>query len=63
MYFFLFLVKKLHFTPYGSLLHKTILSVSGSRFIRLCNIFVSPDPEPPIINILYKWSEISGQFG
>ena len=30
--------------------------------MRLDNNFVSPDPEPPIINILYGWSRIGDQF-
>ena len=36
--------------------------MSGSISIKFNNKFVFPDPEPPIINILYGWSEIYGQF-
>ena len=43
LYFFL-LFKNWHF--------------SGSSFIRFNNKFVFPDPEPPIINILYGWSNL-----
>ena len=39
-----------------------MLSIYGSCFIRLSNAFASPDSEPPTINILYEWLEISGQF-
>ena len=31
-------------------------------FIKLSNVFVFPDPEPPIINILFGWSGIYGHF-
>ena len=55
------LISNLYFASYGSLEYKK--SISGSLFIRLRNAFVFPDPEPPNINILYGWSEISGQFG
>ena len=37
--------------------------MSGSWFIRLSNAFVFPEPEPPMINIRYGWSRISGYFG
>ena len=43
LYFFL-LIKNWHF--------------SGSSFIRFNSKFVFPDPEPPIINILYGWSNL-----
>ena len=59
----LLLIKNRYFSSYGSLAYKYILSISGCWFIRLNNEFVFPDPEPPIINILYRWSGIYGQFG
>ena len=34
-----------------------------SMLVRVNDEFVFPDPEPPIINILYGWSGICGQFG
>ena len=37
--------------------------MSGLLFIRLSNAFVSPESEPPIINVRYEWSGISGHFG
>ena len=37
--------------------------MSGLLFIRLSNAFVSPEPEPPIINVRYEWSGIYGHFG
>ena len=36
--------------------------MSGWFSIKFIDAFVFPDPEPPIINILYGWSEIHGQF-
>ena len=36
--------------------------MSGWFSIKFNNTFVFPDPEPPIINILYGWSRIYGQF-
>ena len=33
------------------------------RLMRLSNAFIFPDPEPPIINILYGWSWICSHFG
>ena len=47
----------------ASLVSKYILSISGWWLIALSNGFVFPDPESPIINILYGWSVICGQFG
>ena len=41
---------------------KPVFSTSVWWLIRLNNEFVFPDLEPPIINILYGWSRISGQF-
>ena len=58
----LLLIKYWYFDSYGSLAYKYILSMSGWFSIKLNNKFVFPDPEPPIINILYGWSEIYGQF-
>ena len=40
-----------------------MLSISRWWLIRLGNAFVFPDPESPIINILYRRSEIYSQFG
>ena len=31
--------------------------------LRYIMVFIFPDPEPPIMNILYGWSENSYQFG
>ena len=36
--------------------------MSGWFSIKFNNAFIFPDPEPPIINILYGWSGIYGQF-
>ena len=36
--------------------------MSGWLFIKFNSAFVFPDPEPPIINILYGWSEIYDHF-
>ena len=47
------------FALYGSLKCKKDLSIS-SWLIRLSNVFVFPDEEPPAINILYEWSGICG---
>ena len=35
---------------------------SGWFFIKFNNTFVFQDPESPIINILYGWSGLYGQF-
>ena len=51
------------FGSYRSLVYKKFLPRSGWQFIRLNNKFVFTDPESPIINILYGWSGIRGQFG
>ena len=56
------LIKYWYFASYGSLAYKYILSMSGWFSIKFNNKFVFPDPEPPIINILYGWSGIYGQF-
>ena len=40
-----------------------MLSRVGWWIIRLNNELVFPDPELPIINILYELSESCGQFG
>ena len=47
------LIKNCYLASYGSLAYKYILSISGCLFIKFNNAFVFPDPEPPIINILY----------
>ena len=47
------LIKNWYFVSYGSLAYKYILSMSGLLFIRFNNAFVFPDPEPPIISIVY----------
>ena len=49
----LLLIKNWYLASYGSLAYKYILSISGWLFIKFNNAFVSPDPEPPIIIILY----------
>ena len=36
--------------------------MSGWFSIKFNNAFVFPDPQPPIINILYGWSGIYSQF-
>ena len=36
--------------------------MSGWLINKFNNAFVFPDPEPPIINILYGWSGIYGHF-
>ena len=58
----LFLIKNWYLSSYGSLAYKYILSMSCWLCIKFSNAFVFPDPEPPIINILYGWSEIYGQL-
>ena len=58
----LLLIKSCYFDLYGSFAYKYILSMSGWFSIKFNNKFVFPDPEPPIINILYGWSGIYGQF-
>ena len=57
------LIKNWYFASYGPLAYKKNWSVSGCWPIRLYNEFVFPDPEPPIINILCRWSGIFGQLG
>ena len=37
--------------------------MSGSLVIRFNNAFVFPEQEPPVINIRYGLSGISGHFG
>ena len=49
----LFLIKKWCFASCGYFAYKYILSISGWLFTKFNNAFVFPDPEPPIINILY----------
>ena len=39
------------------------MSISGWRVISLNNKFVLPDPEPPIVDIMYAWSGSCGYFG
>ena len=58
----LLLIKYWYFDSYGSFAYKYILSMSGWFSIKFNNTFVFPDPEPPIINILYGWSGVYGQF-
>ena len=58
----LLLIKYLYFASYESFAYKYILSMSGWFSIKFNNTFVFPDPEPPIINILYGWSGVYGQF-
>ena len=49
----LLLIKYEYFDSYGSFAHKYIFSMSGWFFIKFNNEFVFPDPEPPVVNILY----------
>ena len=51
-----------YFALNGSFVYKYILSISAWLFIKFNNAFVFPDPEPPIISILYGWSGIYGHF-
>ena len=37
--------------------------MSGWLSIKFNNKFVFPDPQSPVINILYEWSGIYGQLG
>ena len=55
-------LKNWYFASFTSLAYKYILSISGCWFITLNKEFVFPDLEIPIINILYVWSRICGQF-
>ena len=48
------LIKNWCFASYGPLAHRYILSISGCWLIKSNNEFVFPDPEPPVINILYR---------
>ena len=57
-----FLIKNYYFASYGSFAYKYLSSISGYWFIGLNNEFVFPDPESPIITILYGWSSICGEF-
>ena len=59
---FLLFIKNWYLASYGSLAWKYTLSISDVFFIKFNNAFVSPDPEPPIINILYGSSGIYGHF-
>ena len=56
------LIENWYFVSYRSLAYQSILSISSRCLIKLNKEFVSPDPEPPVINILYGWSEICSQF-
>ena len=58
----LLLIKYWYFVSYGSFAYRYILSMSGWFSIRFNNKFVFPDPESPIINIVYGWSGIYCQF-
>ena len=58
----LLLIRYWYFASYGSFAYKYILSMSGSFSIKSNNKFVFPDPEAPIINNLYGWSGMYGQF-
>ena len=57
------LINNWYFASYGSLGYKWILSIFGWWFIILSNAFVFPDPGAPVINNLFGWSGICGQFG
>ena len=54
----LLLIKNWYLASFGSLAYKYYLPISGRLFIKFNNAFVFPDPDPPIINILYGWSGI-----
>ena len=54
----LLLIDYWYFDSYGSFAYKYIVSMSIKFNIK----FVFPDPERPIINILYGWPGIYGQF-
>ena len=58
----LLLIKNSYLDSYESLAYKYILSVSSWLCIKFNNTFVFPDPEPPIISILYGWSGIFGHI-
>ena len=58
----LLLIKYWYFASYGSLAYKYFLSISGCFSFKFNNTFVFPDPESPIINILYGLSGMYGQF-
>ena len=58
----LLLTKCWYLASYGSFAYKYILSMSGYFSIKFNNTFVFPVPEPPIVNILYGWLGLSGQF-
>ena len=58
----LLLIKYWDFALHGSLAYKYIFSMSGWFSIKFNNTFVFPDPEAPIINILYGLFGIYGQF-
>ena len=47
------LIKSCYLASYGPLVYKYILSISGWLFIKFNNGLDFPDPEPPIIIILY----------
>ena len=56
------LIKYWYLAYYRSFGPKYILSMSGWFSIKFNNASVFPDPESPIIDILYEWSGIYGQF-
>ena len=58
----LLLIKYWCFDSYGSFAYQYILWMSSWFSFKFNNEFVFPDPEPLIINILYGWSGIYGQF-
>ena len=55
----LLLIKNWYFSWYGSFAYTYTLPISSWLFN---NAFVFPDPEAPIINILYGWSKIYDHF-
>ena len=59
----LLFIKNWYLSSYGSFAYKYILSMSGWLFIKFNNVFVFPDPESPIINIMYELSGIYDQLG
>ena len=59
----LLLICNWYLASWESLSSQQTLSISGCWLIRLNSEFDFADPGPPIINILYKESRISDQFG
>ena len=58
----LLFIKNLYLASCGSLAYKYISLISGWLFIKFNNAFIFPDPEPPVISILYGQSGIYHHF-